>query len=88
VSLLELFLLPTNPTVMVIQQWSKQCFHPHHPGGVSTTPLGCFSLQIYWENAKYTQDLVVPLLKCWRKHFLELETSGTQLDRVDQHNHR
>jgi hypothetical protein len=26
-----------NPTVMVIQQWSKQRFHPHHPG-VSPTP--------------------------------------------------
>ncbi len=26
-----------NPTVMVIQQWSKQSFHPHHPGGVSDT---------------------------------------------------
>ena len=26
-----------NPTVMVIQQWSKQSFQPHHPG-VSETP--------------------------------------------------
>ena len=34
-----------NPTVMVIQQWSKQRFHPHHTGGVSppwTHPLGFF----------------------------------------------
>jgi hypothetical protein len=31
-----------NPTVMVIQQWSKQSFHRHHPGGVSTPPLGFF----------------------------------------------
>jgi hypothetical protein len=31
-----------NPTVMVIQQWSKQSFHPHHPGGVSTPPIGFF----------------------------------------------
>ena len=47
-----------NPTVMVIQQWSKQRFHPHHTGGVSppwTHPLGFFFffLQIYWENAKF-----------------------------------
>ncbi len=32
--------LLVNPTVMVIQQWSKQSFHPHHPGGVPTPPLG------------------------------------------------
>jgi hypothetical protein len=31
-----------NPTVMVIQQWSKQSFHRHHPGGVYTPPLGFF----------------------------------------------
>jgi hypothetical protein len=31
-----------NPTVMVIQQWSKQRFHPHHPGGVSDTPPWIF----------------------------------------------
>ena len=27
-------------------------------------------------------------LKCWRKHFPELETSGTQFAGVDQHSHR
>jgi hypothetical protein len=43
----------TNPKVMVIQQWSKQSFHPHHPGGVSDPPLDFFFLQIYWENAKF-----------------------------------
>jgi hypothetical protein len=43
-----------NPTVMVIQQWSKQSFHRHHPGGVSTPPLEFFFfLQIYWENAEF-----------------------------------
>ncbi len=31
-----------NPTVMVIQQWSKQSFHPHHPGGSATPPLDFF----------------------------------------------
>jgi hypothetical protein len=48
--------LKANPTVMVIQQWSKQSFHPHHPGGVSDTdnpPSDFFFLQIYWENAKF-----------------------------------
>ncbi len=36
----ELFMnmFKANPTVMVIQQWSKQRFHPHHPGGVSRHP--------------------------------------------------
>jgi hypothetical protein len=41
-----------NPTVMVIQQWSKQSFHPHNPGVVDTK-LDFFFLQIYWENAKF-----------------------------------
>jgi hypothetical protein len=36
---------------MVIQQWSKQSFHPHHPG--VTPPLDFVFLQIYWENAKF-----------------------------------
>ncbi len=36
-----------NPTVMVIQQWSKQSFHPHHPGGVSP-PLGFFFFYKYF----------------------------------------
>jgi hypothetical protein len=37
--------IKANPTVMVIQQWSKQRFHPHHPGG-ATHPLGFF----FFEN--------------------------------------
>jgi hypothetical protein len=40
-----------NPTVMVIQQWSKQSFHPHHPGVFSDTPPWIFFF--YWENAKF-----------------------------------
>ena len=32
-----------NPTVMVIQQWSKQRFHPHHPGGHSHRDLNSVS---------------------------------------------
>jgi hypothetical protein len=31
-----------NPTVMVIQQWSKQSFHPHHPGCLRHPPLDFF----------------------------------------------
>jgi hypothetical protein len=43
-----------NPTVMVIQEWSKQSFHPYHPGVSPDTPTWIFFfLQIYWENAKF-----------------------------------
>jgi hypothetical protein len=46
--------LSANPTVMVIQQCSKQSFQPHH-AGVSETPPSrfFFKKQIYWENAKF-----------------------------------
>ncbi len=107
---------------MVIQQWSKQRFHPRlrHPSldffffkfigkmlnfsvktrDYSLTSWPEFSVIIHWQNKPFrTHTLKTSqsrsscvhansCLKCWRKRFLELETSGTQLAAVDQHSHR
>jgi hypothetical protein len=64
--------ITTNPTVMVIQQWSKQSFYPHHPGGVSdTAPWFVFFLQIYWENAVFQckkKGLFTHIVTCIQCH--------------------
>ncbi len=41
-----------NPTVRGMQQWSKQNFQPHHPGGVDT-PLSIFFPSIFWGKILY-----------------------------------
>ncbi len=59
-----------------------------------------FSVIIHWQNKPFrthtlktsqfrsSRAYASSCLKCWRKHFLELETRDTQLAGVDQHNDR
>jgi hypothetical protein len=43
----------TKPSVNAATSEAEARFHPHHPGGVSDTPVWIFFfLQIHWENAK------------------------------------